>query len=66
MIETENSRVIAEADVRRYAGKFFDKNNFKPSPKMVADHFMISVEEAKVLINRNKKKKILGANTNGK
>lgn len=59
-------RVITEQDVRRYVGKFFDKNSFRPSARMIADHFEITVEEATVLINRIYVKKILGANVNGK
>lgn len=41
---------VTERMVREYVGKFFNKNEFAPGPRIVAEHFDISREEAEELI----------------
>lgn len=43
---------ITERMVRKWAGKFFNKNEFLPSAKLCADHFEITKEEAEELLRR--------------
>lgn len=41
---------ITETMVRKWAGKFLDKNEFYPSAKMASEHFDIPKDEAERIL----------------
>jgi hypothetical protein len=43
-------RMGMEAAVRRYVGQFFEGQSFYPGPRLIADRFGLTIEEARAII----------------
>lgn len=53
MIETPSDSIVRmglEAAVRRYVGQFFEGQNFYPGPRLIADRFGLTIEEAQDIV----------------
>lgn len=45
-------RMGLEAAIRRFVGQFFEGQNFYPGPRLIADRFGLTIEEAQAIIQK--------------